>query len=153
MGLSREACGRIGKHRVYLDHLRAVASLAAARGKSLQFWADIVLEAPELVAELPAGVTGLVWGYEASHPFATQCPAFARAAVPYIVCPGTSCWNSIAGRWLNAQANIASATANACAAVLKRAGASCVAVLTLARADRRVFDPVAEPVLLVGGEG
>ncbi len=45
------------------------------------------------------------------------------------------------------------ATANACAAVLKRAGASCVAVLTLARADRRVFDPVAEPVLLVGGEG
>jgi hypothetical protein len=115
MGLSREACGRIGKHRVYLDHLRAVASLAAARGKSLQFWADIVLEAPELVAELPAGVTGLVWGYEASHPFATQCPAFARAAVPYIVCPGTSCWNSVAGRWLNAQANIASATASACA--------------------------------------
>jgi ComF family protein len=45
------------------------------------------------------------------------------------------------------------ATANACAAVLKRAGASSVAVLTLARADRRVFDPVAEPVLLVGGEG
>lgn len=45
------------------------------------------------------------------------------------------------------------ATANACAAVLKRAGASCVAVLTLARADRRVFDPVAESVLLVGGEG
>ncbi|MCE5307024.1 MAG: ComF family protein [Acidobacteriales bacterium] len=44
------------------------------------------------------------------------------------------------------------ATANACAAVLKRAGASCVTVLTLARADRRILNPAAEPALVVGGE-
>jgi len=49
------------------------------------------------------------------------------------------------------------ATANACAGVLKRAGARYVAVLAVARADHRVFVPgrpdAAEPAVLVGGEG
>jgi ComF family protein len=48
------------------------------------------------------------------------------------------------------------ATANACAAVLRRSGACYVAVLTLARADRRVWLPGAssepEPAFLVRGE-
>lgn len=109
LGRSKELCERVGKHRVYLDHLLAVATLAAARGKSLQFWADIVLEAPEFVAELPQGITGMIWGYEAGHPFETQCAAFEKAKVPFIVCPGTTGWNSIAGRWLNASTNIAEA--------------------------------------------
>lgn len=115
LGRSRELCEKIGKHRVYLDHLNAVAKKAAAHGKTLQFWADIVLEAPEKVPELPKNVTGMIWGYEAGHPFETQCAAFEKAGVPFIVCPGTSCWNSIAGRWLNARENITQAAAAATA--------------------------------------
>jgi len=42
------------------------------------------------------------------------------------------------------------ATANACAAALKRAGARYVAVLALARADRRVFLPEASMVVTKG---
>ncbi len=43
------------------------------------------------------------------------------------------------------------ATANACAAALKRAGASYVAVLTLARADRRTISAGAETAVPAGG--
>jgi len=113
LGRSADACQQRGKHRVYLDHLLAVARLAKKHGKALQFWADIVLEAPELVAELPEGITGMIWGYENGHPFEAQCAAFEKAGVPFVVCPGTSGWNSLAGRWENARANIAQAAAAA----------------------------------------
>jgi hexosaminidase len=106
MGRSKELCDKEGKHRVYLDHLAAVAKMAKKHGKSLQFWADIVLEDPKYVPMLPAGVTGMVWGYEAGHPFESQCAAFEKAGLPFMTCPGTTCWNSIAGRWENARANI-----------------------------------------------
>jgi hexosaminidase len=109
LGRSKSLCERVGKHRVYLDHLSAVARLAEKHGKSLQFWADIVLEAPQYVAELPPGITGMIWGYEAGHPFEAQCAAFEKAQVPFIVCPGTTGWNSLCGRWENARANIVEA--------------------------------------------
>jgi hexosaminidase len=109
LGRSKALCEKIGKHHVYLDHLAHMAKFAADHGKSLQFWADIVLESPEYVAELPQGITGMIWGYEAGHPFETQCAAFQKAGVPFVACPGTTGWNSLGGRWQNASANIAEA--------------------------------------------
>lgn len=70
---------------------------------------DIILHEPELIPEIPAGVTALLWGYEADHPFQEQCGQFRRAGIPFYVCPGTSTWNSITGRTANMLANIASA--------------------------------------------
>ncbi len=109
MGRSREICEKLGKHRVYLDHLSAVAKLAARHGKSLEFWADIVLEKPETVPQLPEGITGMIWGYEKGHPFESHCAAFEKAGVPFVACPGTTGWNSLGGRWENASTNIAEA--------------------------------------------
>ena len=117
-GRSRERCEREGKQAVYLDHLLQVAQLAAEHGKRLQFWADIVLEDPDCVAALPKDVTGLVWGYEADHPFEELSEHFAASGIPFILCPGTSTWNSIGGRWPTAEANIRS-----CAAAALRNGA------------------------------
>ena len=62
-----------------------------------------------LVADLQLFAAALVWGYEADHPFADQCAKFAAAGIPFFVCPGTSAWNSIAGRTRNALDNIRSA--------------------------------------------
>ena len=109
MGRSRAECDKRGKHAVYLDHLSAVARLAEKHGKSLEFWADIVLEKPECVPLLPQGITGMIWGYEKGHPFESHCAAFEKAGVPFVVCPGTTGWNSLGGRWENASANIAEA--------------------------------------------
>lgn len=108
-GRSRELCEQYGTHRVYLKYLAGLTELAAGYGRQVQFWGDIILHEPELIPEIPAGVTALLWGYEADHPFQEQCGQFRRAGIPFYVCPGTSTWNSITGRTANMLANIASA--------------------------------------------
>ncbi len=105
-GRSRAACEERGKGRVYLDFLRAVEREVARRGRTMLFWGDVILNHPELIPELPAGMVALDWGYEADHPFADEAARFAAAGVPFYVCPGTSSWNSIAGRTANARANL-----------------------------------------------
>lgn len=113
LGWSRKLCAEKGKHRVYFEHLCSLGKVAEKMGYRTQFWADILLEEPELVSELPQNMIGMVWGYEASHPFASQCERFAKTKVPFYVCPGTSSWNSIGGRLDNALANLENAAQNA----------------------------------------
>lgn len=112
-GWSGPQCEARGKHRVYADFLLKLHKLSARFGHRIQFWADIILHEPALIAELPRELVGLVWGYEANHPFADQCPRFAAAGLDFIVCPGTSGWNSLGGRTDNMLANQAAAALNA----------------------------------------
>ncbi len=109
LGKSKQMCERLGKGRVYLDFLKKINERVKKHGKVMQFWGDIILRHPELIEELPDGIIAMVWGYGAAHPFAGQCPEFAASKVPFYVCPGTSTWNSIAGRTDNALANLRSA--------------------------------------------
>ncbi len=111
-GRSREACEALGKGRVYLDFLLKIHRAASRNGHTMHFWGDIILNHPELIAELPRDVVPLVWGYEADHPFASQCAQFAESGLPFYVCPGTSTWNSVIGRTDNALANLDSAAEN-----------------------------------------
>jgi hexosaminidase len=108
---SREACEASGRHRVYVDFLAAVHALAAAHGRSIQYWGDVVLEEPAVVPDLPADATALLWGYEAGHPFAEHARRFADPGLPFFVCPGTSSWSSLTGRTTNALDNVAEAAA------------------------------------------
>ncbi len=101
-----------GEGRVYLDFLKKIHALVAARGKTMAFWGDIIIRHPELVPELPADAVALEWGYEADHPFDAHGAQFAAAGVPFYVCPGTSSWNSLAGRTHNMLANLRSAAEN-----------------------------------------
>lgn len=93
----------------YLDHLRAVHRLAAERGKRMQFWADIVLNHPELVEQVPRDAMAMLWGYDADHPYDQQTRTLAASGLEFIVCPGTSSWQSLLGRTGNMLANVASA--------------------------------------------
>jgi hypothetical protein len=106
-GRSRAACAARGTERVYLDFLHAVHERVRQRGRVMQFWGDIIVKRPELVAELPRDAIALEWGYEADHPFAEHLALFQRAGLEFYVCPGTSSWNSIAGRTHNAILNLA----------------------------------------------
>jgi hexosaminidase len=108
-GRSREAVEREGRGRVYLDFVKRIHALVAARGHRMQFWGDIVFEHPELIAELPRDVMALEWGYEADHPFEVQGAKFAAAGIDFQVCPGTSSWLSLAGRTTNALGNLEAA--------------------------------------------
>jgi len=108
-GRSKQACAERGVGRVYLDFLLRIYREVTARGHTMQFWGDIIMEHPELVAELPRDVIALEWGYEASHPFEQHGAQFAASGIPFYVCPGTSAWNTIAGRTDNALGNLRSA--------------------------------------------
>jgi hypothetical protein len=108
-GRSRAACEERGTGRVYLEFLQAVHTRVQARGKRMQFWGDIIVQHPELIAELPASAIALEWGYEAEHPWDEHLARFEQAGLDFYVCPGTSSWNSIAGRTENAILNLARA--------------------------------------------
>jgi len=108
-GWSKARVKKLGKHRVYLDFLKKLHRLAVKHGKEMLCWGDILLEAPELVEDVPAEATALLWGYEADHPFAEQCARLAAAKRKFWVCPGTSAWNTFTGRTDNMLANIESA--------------------------------------------
>jgi len=105
-GRSRAACEERGMGRVYLEFLLKIHQLVQRHGRTMQFWGDIIVHYPDLISELPKDVIALEWGYEADHPFAKDGEKFAQAGVPYYVCPGTSSWNSIAGRTANALGNL-----------------------------------------------
>jgi hexosaminidase len=111
-GRSAEACAQRGTTRVYLDYLLDIYREVTARDHVMQFWGDIIVQAPDLIAELPKDSVALEWGYEADHPFNTHCPQFAAAGIPFYVCPGTSSWCSLAGRTDNALGNLLNAADN-----------------------------------------
>jgi hexosaminidase len=108
-GRSKAACGARGAGKVYLDFLKGVHARVKSRGRTMAFWADTITCSPELVEDVPKDVIALEWGYEASHPFAEHLAALRGAGLECYVCPGTSSWNSFAGRTHNAIENIAKA--------------------------------------------
>lgn len=118
-GRSGAACAERGVERVYLEHLRRVHALVTARGHQMQFWGDVVLQRPELVPELPRDLVALEWGYDAGHPFGEHVGHFQTSGLEFWVCPGTSSWQSFAGRAHNALANLREAALHGA-----RAGAS-----------------------------
>jgi hypothetical protein len=131
-GQSKKLCARLGPGRVYLDFLKKIHREVSAHGKRMMFWGDVILKYPKLIPELAAfgapntcsarthsknaepvlGAPSLIalnWGYEANHPFDREAARFAKAKIPFYVCPGTSTWQTLIGRHDNALANLRAA--------------------------------------------
>lgn len=111
-GGSKERVEKLGIGRVYLDFVLQIYRTVKARGRTMQFWGDIIMEHPELTPELPRDAIALEWGYEANHPFDEHGARFAASGIPFYTCPGTSSWNTIAGRTDNALENLRNAAEN-----------------------------------------
>lgn len=108
-GKSKELCEQVGKYKVYLDFLLKISQNLIGRGYTVQFWGDIVQEAPEVIPLLPKELVALEWGYEETHPFDLECSRFQASGIPFYVCPGTSSWCTIGGRTKNAIGNLLNA--------------------------------------------
>lgn len=108
-GKSKELCAKKGTGRVYLDFILQVYQMVKERGKRMMFWGDILNQHPELIPELPQDVIALEWGYEGNHPFDEHGKTYQKSEIPFYVCPGTSCWNSLAGRTENMKQNLVNA--------------------------------------------
>ncbi|VAW37506.1 beta-glycosyl hydrolase [hydrothermal vent metagenome] len=111
-GRSKALVKELGNGRVYLNFLLKIYREVKARGRTMQFWGDIIVKHPDLVAELPRDLIALEWGYEADHPFDEHGAIFAQSGIPFYVCPGTCTWVTIAGRTENAMGNLLSAAEN-----------------------------------------
>jgi hypothetical protein len=111
-GRSKPEVERLGLGAVYFDFLKKIYAEVTARGQTMQFWGDIILNHPELVPQLPHDAIAMNWGYDAEHDFAGQTAQLAQAGIPFYVCPGTSTWITLLGRTDNAIANIRNATEN-----------------------------------------
>jgi hexosaminidase len=111
-GRSKEACEERGTGVVYLEFLMKIHAICAKHGRTMQFWGDIIMNHPELIPQLPEDIIAMEWGYEANHPFADHGKKFAESGVAFYVVPGTSTWNTFAGKTDNAMANLRNAAEN-----------------------------------------
>ncbi len=106
LGKSKAECAEKGIGRVYLDYLMKLYNYCKSKGKKMLFWADIINEYPELVAEFPKDVLVLNWGYYNDLPKESSCENFEKNGIPYCVCPGTAIWNTVTGNTVQAFDNI-----------------------------------------------
>ena len=105
-GRSAAALAERGAAAVYLDYLVGLEALCSARSRRMMFWGDMVLRHPELLPQLPPSALCLDWGYEADHPFLAETALLKTNGVPFRVCPGTSAWGSLSGRFANMTGNV-----------------------------------------------
>lgn len=105
-GGSQQICEERGKGAVYMEYLLEVQKLATKHGKRMVFWADILLEHPEVFDRLPAGCVPVLWGYEDDHPLDDQARTLHGIGAEFWIAPGTSSWQSLTGRYSNCLGNI-----------------------------------------------
>ena len=98
MGRSKAECDKVGKYRVYIEYLKKLAELCKARGKHMHFWADVIIEEPELAKELPEDVVAVLWGYYPDSPIAEEAEILQKLGRKFIIAGGTNTWNSFAIR-------------------------------------------------------
>ena len=105
-GRSAARVEREGRHAVFLEHVRRLASLCEERRHRMLFWSDELRADPGRIAEFPAHCVPVAWGYEADHAFEPEAEAFAAAGRDFLIAPGDSSWNSFTGRLETAHRNI-----------------------------------------------
>ncbi len=105
-GRSRTRAGEIGVAGVYLEHVRRVRDLASEHGKRTMIWGDVVHQHPERIPEIDRDLVLLDWWYEAELDF-DRVRVFPDHGIEFLVCPGTSSWNSLFPRVETSRKNIA----------------------------------------------
>jgi len=78
--------------QLYLDFVQKIIRHVQSHGKTIMMWADILLQHPECIQDLPQDCVFLNWHYEADPP-REAVERFASLGRPQIVCPGTSSWS------------------------------------------------------------
>ena len=91
--------------KLYIDFVKAIISHVQSKGKKVMMWADILLQHPEYISELPEDVCFLNWKYAANPP-ESNIAEFAKLGRTQIVCPGTTSWSRFCERVDQEESNI-----------------------------------------------
>lgn len=105
-GWSKQLVEKEGLGPVYCSHLQRLAQKVETCGKIPQFWADIVINHPESIADIPRPSIPVLWGYEAGHPFEEEATKIVQTGLPFLIAPGTASWLSLGTRGANVRQNI-----------------------------------------------
>ena len=88
---------KLGKHKdedtgkLYIEFVKKIVSYLHSKGKKVMMWADILLNYPEQIDNLPANVELLNWYYWSS-PNEKTFETIRDSNITQIVCPGTGSW-------------------------------------------------------------
>jgi hexosaminidase len=136
-GKSAQRAEEVGLGTVYFEYVTSIMQPWLDRGYTVEFWADVFGDHPELMDKVPAGAIPVVWQYDSPQlvaevldsdggqvqewrsqgldvtalrdGFRDRAKLLLEAGIPFWVAPGTSSWNSLLGRWDNAVGNMVDA--------------------------------------------
>ena len=105
--LKRYAREGMDEGQIYVDFVKKILNYVRGKGKKVMMWADILLEHPEVIPQLPEDAMYLNWYY---HPDPEQIrqkiARFARTGKRQIVCPGTWSWHRLCENVADEEVNI-----------------------------------------------
>lgn len=90
--------------QLYVDFVKKIIAHVTGKGKKTMMWADVLLESPDVINEVPTQTCFLNWDYGA-EPKEEKIAKLAHAR--QIVCPGTSTWWRLCEKPTVSQSNIA----------------------------------------------
>lgn len=93
-GRSAPRARKIGVGALYLEHILRLHRLCLKHGKRMNLWADIVLDHPETIPQLPGDLVLLNWDYYAHGRRIPKTRRITDAGFSCVVCPGTHGWQS-----------------------------------------------------------
>jgi hypothetical protein len=106
-GRSKRRAECIGIGSLYMEYLKKLYDLCWKHGKRMNAWADIVLQHPESLADVPKDAVMLNWDYESNGERLGRTREISRAGLNVMVCPGTGGWQTHGTRLVNSMANVA----------------------------------------------
>lgn len=83
--------GKKDSTTLYVEFVQKIIEHVKSKGKKVMMWADILLEYPELIEQVPDDICFLNWEYE-PEPNEQKIIKFKNLGRTQIVCPGTWSW-------------------------------------------------------------
>ena len=105
-GKNKARADREGTDDMYLAYVEKMHELAAAHGKTMMMWGDVIGRSETMAARLPKDIVVVDWGYEAEHPARRRAEKLRDAGLRFCMCAGTSTWSSFTGMTDNMIENI-----------------------------------------------
>jgi hypothetical protein len=104
-GRSHEEAQRTGTAQMYAHYVDRLCAHLRECGREPMLWADVAIEMPEILDELPQDAIVLNWLY-APQVDSEKVALVARSGATQYVCPAVWCWNALVPRLEDAWNNI-----------------------------------------------
>ena len=93
--------------KVYVEFVKKIIDHVRGSGKKVMMWADILLEHPEVIGDLPEETMFLNWYYNPiPEQMSDKVSRFAQSGRKQIVCPGTWTWHRLCENVADEECNI-----------------------------------------------